>query len=147
MDAPNGHQGKTKPALRKNQGQPSSSVAIHHHGIVWNEDNLAENEKIKASLPHVKINEPKTPFHELLPDDDVDLLPLALDGEAPTNGPDPAAVNGNGAAHGASDAGEAATKVDFANARKAHYNMKDILTHKKKFDDSDDEDEGPGVRK
>lgn len=67
-----------KPALRKH---PSNGA--HGHGIAWNEENLAENEKIKAALPHVKITEPKTPFHELLPDDDVDLQPLALDGEAP----------------------------------------------------------------
>lgn len=48
---------------------------------MWNEDNLAENDKIKATLNPVKITEPKTPFHELLPDDDIDVEPLDLDGD------------------------------------------------------------------
>ncbi|GAX79650.1 hypothetical protein CEUSTIGMA_g7091.t1 [Chlamydomonas eustigma] len=49
--------------------------------IVWDEENLAENERIKATLPQVKINEPKTPWNELLPEDGLDLPPLSLDGE------------------------------------------------------------------
>eukprot|EP00955_Chlamydomonas_euryale_P110338 365994-Chlamydomonas_euryale.AAC.4 len=50
------------------------------HGVVWNEQNLEENERIKATLNPVKINEPKTPYHELLPEDDVDVEPLSLEG-------------------------------------------------------------------
>ncbi len=60
----------------------SNSMRKGGPGIVWDEDNLAENERIKATLNPIKINEPKTPFHELLPDDDVDLQPLSLDGDA-----------------------------------------------------------------
>jgi hypothetical protein len=51
-------------------------------GIAWNETNLEENEKIKAALPKCKISEPKTPYHTLLPDEDIELEPLALDGQA-----------------------------------------------------------------
>ena len=54
--------------------------SARHAGITWDEDNLAENERIKAELNPQKINEPKTPWQELLPDDDIDLPALDLDG-------------------------------------------------------------------
>lgn len=50
-------------------------------GLSWDEPNLEENEKIKAALPKCKISEPKTPYHTLLPDEDIELEPLALDGQ------------------------------------------------------------------
>ena len=44
--------------------------------------NLEENEKIKADLMPTKINEPKTPYHAPLGEDD-DLEEGAIDATAP----------------------------------------------------------------
>lgn len=56
-------------------------------GIKWDENNLTENEAIKASINKTKINEPKTPYHgplteEHMEDVDGGLQPLELDGAA-----------------------------------------------------------------
>lgn len=34
--------------------------------MTWDESNLQENEQIKAAFEHVKISEPKTPYHQSL---------------------------------------------------------------------------------
>ncbi|KAG1664125.1 hypothetical protein FOA52_011948 [Chlamydomonas sp. UWO 241] len=118
-----------KPILLKHPSKRSSS------GIVWDEDNLAENERIKATLNPIKCTEPKTPYHELLPDDDVDLEPLALDGEARAAGASP---EGTKAHSNGSD------RASFEALRKAHYqgngrNMRELMKHKPE-EDADDDD-------
>ena len=40
------------------------------HGVLWDEQNLEENEVIKASLVYTKVDEPKTPYHKPLDDKD-----------------------------------------------------------------------------
>lgn len=90
-------------------------------GIAWNETNLEENEKIKAALPKCKISEPKTPYHTLLPDEDIELEPLALDGQA-------------------ADADKKSKSAAFEAARQKHYGMKNILAQAHDFDDEEDEE-------
>jgi hypothetical protein len=58
--------------LRKHDGQ-GDHPHPHHEHIKWDEENLEKNEQIKTEmgLKLIKINEPKTPYHDLLPDDEV----------------------------------------------------------------------------
>ncbi|GFR46162.1 hypothetical protein Agub_g7656 [Astrephomene gubernaculifera] len=54
-------------------------------GVRWDEQNLQDNEVIKATISKTKINEPKTPYHgplgeEHMQEVDAGLLPLELDG-------------------------------------------------------------------
>lgn len=64
---------------RANMNQAAGSKSKKH--AMWDEQNLAENEKIKAELAPVKITEPKTPYHQPLShlDAELGLEPLALD--------------------------------------------------------------------
>lgn len=62
--------------------RPDSARKRSLSGIRWDEHNLEENERIKASLITTKINEPKTPYigplsEEAMEDDH--MQPLALD--------------------------------------------------------------------
>lgn len=54
----------------RDESQPAAAVAGR---VVWDEQNLAENERIKATIVTGKINEPKTPWQELMPDDGIDV--------------------------------------------------------------------------
>ena len=45
--------------------------------VKWDEANLEENETIKAAINPTKIDEPKTPYHRPMSDEDDDPLGLA----------------------------------------------------------------------
>lgn len=65
--------------------RPGSARKPSH--VVWDEHNLQENDKIKAQLSTVKIDEPKTPYHGPVHDDDLDgdMKPLTLDDTEPAS--------------------------------------------------------------
>ncbi len=42
--------------------------------VKWDEANLEENETIKAAINPTKIDEPKTPYHRPMSDDEDDPL-------------------------------------------------------------------------
>ena len=64
----------------RDESQPAAAVAGR---VVWDEQNLADNERIKATIVTGKINEPKTPWQELMPDDGIDVP--GGPGNAPNN--------------------------------------------------------------
>ena len=64
----------------RDESQPAATVAGR---VVWDEQNLADNERIKATIVTGKINEPKTPWQELMPDDGIDVP--GGPGNAPNN--------------------------------------------------------------
>jgi hypothetical protein len=49
--------------------------------VIWDEDNLQQNEEIQKEYSTVKINEPKTPYRPPLASDSLedDMKPLQLD--------------------------------------------------------------------
>jgi hypothetical protein len=49
--------------------------------VVWDEDNLKQNEEIQKEYSAVRISEPKTPYRPPLPSDSLedDMKPLQLD--------------------------------------------------------------------
>ncbi|EFJ47952.1 hypothetical protein VOLCADRAFT_104928 [Volvox carteri f. nagariensis] len=74
-------------------------------GIRWDEQNLEENEVIKASISKTKIDEPKTPYHgplgeQHMEDADDGLQPLELDSHHQQL---PYSLGGNPAAVGESE--------------------------------------------
>lgn len=56
----------------------SSKKGMH---VVWDEDNLKQNEEIQKEYSAVRISEPKTPYRPPLPSDSLedDMKPLQLD--------------------------------------------------------------------
>lgn len=58
-----------------------SSTSKKDAHVVWDEENLRENEEIQKQYSSVRIAEPKTPYRPPLPSDslDDDLGPLQLD--------------------------------------------------------------------
>jgi len=58
----------------------SSSSRKNLH-VVWNEENLKENEEIQKEYSAVRIQEPKTPYRPPLPSDSLEdeMKPLQLD--------------------------------------------------------------------
>lgn len=76
--------------------RPGSARKAGH--VLWNEHNLEENEKIKAQLSTVKINEPKTPYHgPAVEEDELDgeMKPLTLD-----DSPEPSTSHGPSVSEG-----------------------------------------------
>mmetsp|Transcript_21394 Transcript_21394/g.36481 ORF Transcript_21394/g.36481 Transcript_21394/m.36481 type:complete len:122 (+) Transcript_21394:132-497(+) len=100
----------------------SGSKGRPHGGLKWDENNLEENEKIKAELPQVKITEPKTPYHATLPGDASGLDPLNLDLDSPCAGQ------------------HHHTKDDFEAARKKHY-MQEALAASRALIQKEEEEE------
>eukprot|EP00877_Chromochloris_zofingiensis_P011182 jgi/Chrzof1/6317/Cz18g04020.t1 len=63
------------PALRRH-----SSGARRNSHVVWDEQNLQENEKIQAAFSGIKVPEPKTPYHGPVPEGwEDEMKPLHLD--------------------------------------------------------------------
>lgn len=58
----------------------SSSSKKDMH-VVWDEDNLKQNEEIQKEYSNVRIQEPKTPYRPPLPSDSLEdeMKPLQLD--------------------------------------------------------------------
>ncbi|KIZ00158.1 hypothetical protein MNEG_7800 [Monoraphidium neglectum] len=79
--------------------------------VVWDEENLAENEKIQAEFANVSVPEPKTPYHgPSSPGDELedDMRPLALGEEGEAQQPKMSAFDfflGNGSADAAPSGG------------------------------------------
>jgi hypothetical protein len=104
----------------------------------WNEENLQENDIIKASMTFTKIEEPKTPYHSHLEvsddvQDEIDHIPT-LEMEKIDEITDEKEEY---------EETEVVHDPDFEKKRRAHYNefqMKGLL--KRKYDDEEeDEDE------
>ena len=53
-------------------GGEGAPKALKRRKITWDENNLTENERIKAGLSPVKIDEPKTPYHSPPREEDFD---------------------------------------------------------------------------
>ena len=56
--------------MQSNENGDMKRALATGKNVVWDETNLAENERIKAELNPTKINEPKTPYHSPLDTDD-----------------------------------------------------------------------------
>ncbi|KAI8472174.1 MAG: hypothetical protein J3K34DRAFT_519936 [Monoraphidium minutum] len=90
------------------EADPRSSSRKH---VVWDEENLAENEKIQAEFAGVTVPEPKTPYHgPCSPGTELedDMRPLALGDDGPTKQHMTAFdffMNGHGGGDGGGDGG------------------------------------------
>ncbi|BDA44181.1 hypothetical protein COCOBI_05-3650 [Coccomyxa sp. Obi] len=80
-------QAKTKEGVEGQDDPADINLHRSSKSIHWDEANLEENEKIKAELMPTKINEPKTPYHAPLGEEDeldegaADMAPLTLEDE------------------------------------------------------------------
>ncbi|KAK9915909.1 hypothetical protein WJX75_005872 [Coccomyxa subellipsoidea] len=78
-------QAKEKGCILGQNDPADISISRSSRSIHWDEANLEENEKIKSDLMPTKINEPKTPYHAPLGEDDdldedaADMAPLTLE--------------------------------------------------------------------